>query len=222
MSAVFTTVRARHLAWFPAALLAAWGLLAAAGVPLAPDSRAASSTGTTSVTATVSPEVHVGGTCIGSTYSGVSMLTTAGDTDLHSACTVTFGTNNGTNGATLRVRHSRPSPNVAFCQNSVYADACLGDTFTDVVNTGVAAGSMPEGSFGVGVTAVTACTTPTWAAGNVYGLRDITTAGGVGDLVCTQSGNTDGNYSIQFRADPSNSETAGSYYAQAQFVAEAS
>ena len=56
--AIKTAPRARYLAWLPAVLLVAWGILSAAGVPLTPNSLAAS-TGTTTVSATVAKEVHI-------------------------------------------------------------------------------------------------------------------------------------------------------------------
>lgn len=209
--------RLRRLTWLPAFALIAWGVLAAAGIPLERDARAASS-GSTAVTASVLLEIHIGGTCPGGSLSGVSMSGSAGATLLGS-CTVTFGTNNGTTGSVLKVEHPRPSGNVAFCQATELL-ACSGGSFTDETAAGSTA--LADGAFGVQVAAAPTCSTPTWTNGNYYGIRDATTAPGVGDTVCTQAGTTDGSYSLDFEANPVASTTSGTYYTRADFTVEAS
>lgn len=215
------TVSARHLMWLPAGLLLAWGLLAAAGVQLTPSSRAAASTGSTTISATVLPDIHTtGSTCAGASITGVSFAPGVNDT-LLGGCSMVFGTTNGASGAQLRVEHPRPAGNVAFCQQATPASACAGGTFTDALYNGVGVTDIPDGSFGVKANAVTTCSTPTWTAGNLYGLRAAATAPGTGDLICDRSAGTDATYALQFYADPSAAQVSGLYYAQADFTAEA-
>lgn len=208
--------RARHLAWLPAVLLVAWGILSAAGIPLTQNSSAVGSTAT--VSATVALDIHILGTCAANpTYNDPALglaATTIG------ACTVQFGTNNGAVGSTLKVEHARPSGN-AFCQAAVTVACAANPSFT---NAPLAGGALADGAFGVRVNAAPTCNDPgtPWADTLHYGLRDSTTAPGTGDVICVQSGNTDGSYSLEFRADRAAGNTAGTYNTRADFTVEAS
>lgn len=216
MSVAFTTarprIRARHLAWLPAVVLLGWGVLAAAGVPLAPSTNAATSS--VNVSATVPLDIHIGGTCPGQSYTDANLA--VGDVAI-GACTVTFGTNNGAVGSVLKVEHARPAGN-AFCQEAVTVDCGTKPSFADATGTA----TLAVGAFGVKVAAAPTCSTPSWTNGNYYGLRDATTATGAGDTVCTHAGNTDGSYSLEFRANRDTGTVAGTYNARADFTVEAS
>jgi hypothetical protein len=211
----------------PAFLLLAWGGLSAAGVQLTPNSTAATATGSVTVTAAVLPEIHTTSTtCFGTTQNNASLAATAGDNAdvvIGATCDVKFGTTNGAGGATLKVNDPRPAASAAFCQAAVTL-ACSGGSLADAAFTGVssAGNGMADGTFGVDVTATSNCTTPTWTAGNTYGLRPAATAPANGDLICTKtSGGTDASYTIQFKADTTGSQTSGNYLARADFTAEA-
>jgi hypothetical protein len=52
-------IRPRHLVWLPAVLLVSAGILSAFGVSLTPSGRAATATGTTTISATVLPEISL-------------------------------------------------------------------------------------------------------------------------------------------------------------------
>jgi hypothetical protein len=207
-----TRLSLRTLAWLPAIVLLAWGGLSAAGVPLVPNSHAVS-TGSATVNATVALDVHIAGTCAGNTnFPSVGLA--LGDNVLAS-CGVTFGTNNGATSA-LKIETARPS-GAAFCQSAVGV-ACAGGNFTDVAANSAA---IAGGEFGVKTTAITSCTTPTWTNLKFNPVRDATTAPGAGDLVCSMTGTTDGNYSLEFHANRAAGTPAGTYQAQANFTAEA-
>lgn len=210
--------RLLSIAWLPAILLIAAGLIAATGYSITPTSKAASS-GTTNVDATVQPELQIGGTCIGASVTG-SLSVGADDTNIGaSACTVTYSTNNHTPGVRLRVESSRPS-GVALCQNSTRNVACGAvPTFLDAPTGGIA--DMADGAFGVRVDAAPTCTTSagSWANGTTYGLPD---SSGLGSVVCAQHNmGSAGSYSLRFRADTLAAQASGTYYAQATFMVEA-
>lgn len=213
-------LRARHLAWLPAGLLIVAAVLSAAGVRMVGPGYAAS-TGSTTVSATVNPELHIGGTCPGNTLSGVSMNTTDATTALGS-CTVTFGTNNNNpGGSLLRVETPRATGgDNTFCSTAVTA-SCGATSFADVAFTGAA--SLADGQFGVLVNGAPTCNTATWTNGNYYGLRAAATAPGTGDLICDH--NTfpgDASYSLQFSANPGGTTVATTYQGRADFTVEAS
>ncbi len=115
-------LRPRTLMWLPALLLIAVALLAASGFRLVGPSYAAS-TGSAVVSATVTPELHIGGTCPGANLVGPS-LASADPTTVLGSCTLTFGTNNnnpggslirGTNGFTGEIGHMVVERNGLAC-----------------------------------------------------------------------------------------------------------
>lgn len=211
-----TVLNRRALMWLPAAMLLAWGMLAASGVPLTRDSHAAS-TGTTTVGATVALDVHIAGTCAaGTTFPSVPLA--LGSNSL-ATCGVTFGTNNGAT-STLKVESARTvAANSMFCQaagNSVSA-ACT-NSFTQV---GANAVAIAGNQFGVQTTAIGSCTTPTWTLSRYNPVPDSTFAG-AGTTICSMTGTTDGNYSLDFVANRNAGSVSGTYQGQATFTAEAS
>jgi hypothetical protein len=204
----------RMLMWLPALVLAAWGLLSAAGMPLAPNSHAASTGGST-VNATVAIDVHIAGTCAaGTNFASVPLA--LGNNTLAS-CDVTFGTNNGAT-STLKVESARTtgSDNM-FCQAASVSAAC-GATFSA---PGANAASLSDGQFGVQTTTISSCTTPTWTLNNFNPVPDSTTAG-AGTTICSMTGTTDGDYDLEFVARRGAATPAGTYIGQAVFTAEAS
>jgi hypothetical protein len=208
---------ARHMMWLPAALLLTWGVLAAAGMPLTPSSRAAA-TGSATVSATVTPDMHMGGTCPGGNYTDANLA--IGDVNIGGgSCTLTFGTNNGAVGAVLTVESARPSGNT-FCQAAVAVACGANPAFTNAPTAGAAA--LAAGEFGAKVSAAPTCNGGGWTNGNFYGIRDATTAPGTGDTLCTQNGTTDGSYTLQFHSNRSAGTTAGTYNAQINFTSTAS
>jgi hypothetical protein len=214
MSHVRVLQGSRSLVWLPAALLMTWGLLAAAGVFVTPTSKAASSSST--VNATVALDVHIAGTCAaGTNFPSVALA--LGENTL-ATCGITFGTNNGASSA-LRVESPRPTTgNPMFCQAATVSTACGANV---MANPAANALTLGDNQMGVLSTAVTTCTTPTWQLNRYNPVRDAGTAG-AGDLVCTMTGTTDGNYTLSFRANRSASTVAGTYAGQAVFTAEAS
>lgn len=217
---VSLALRPRHLAWLPALLLAALALCAAAGVDLVRPSHAAS-TGNVTVSASVAPELHIGGTCPGATLSGVSMGSGDGTTAL-GTCTLTFGTNNNNpGGSLLRVETPRATAgDETLCSTAVTA-SCGTTRFIDALTTGAAA--LADGEFGVQVSGIPTCNTPTWTNGNYYGLEDAATALGAGNLVCDHNVfGSDASYSLTFAANPAGSTIATTYQGRADFTVEAS
>jgi hypothetical protein len=204
--------------WLPAALLVTAAVMAATGVRMVGPSFGAS-TGTSTVSATVTPELHIGGTCPGFVGGGPTMAPGDATTSL-GACTLTFGTNNNATGALIRVESERPGAgNHTFCSTVVTA-ACGATSFADVAMGGAA--SLADGEFGVRVTAAPTCVAPTWTNSNYYGVPDATTAG-AGSILCDQSNTTvDASYALQFAANPGAGTTAGLYRGSAVFTVEAS
>lgn len=216
MSAALATprLRARHLAWLPAVMLVAWGILAAAGVPLTPSAPAAS-TGSSTVVATVDTDIHINGTCAaGTTFPTVALA--VGENTLAS-CGVTWGTNNGTT-STLKVESARDNTGqAAFCV-AADGDVNCGASFTA---PGVNAASLTGGQFGVLTTAITSCTTQTWTLNTYNAVPNGFDQAGSGTTICSMTGTTDGNYTLSFRANRAASTAAGTYRGQAIFTAEA-
>lgn len=215
-------LRPRTLMWLPALLLVGIAVLAASGFRLVGPSYAAS-TGSAVVSATVTPELHIGGTCPGANLVGPAMAVADATTVLGS-CTLTFGTNNNNPGGSLiRVETPRATAgDETFCTTAVTL-ACGANSFTDVATAGVAFAAVPEGGFGVNVNGAPTCNTATWTNGNVYGLEDATTAAGTGNLICDH--NTfpgDASYNLRFVANPTGSTVAGTYQGRADFTVEAS
>lgn len=213
--------RTRHLAWLPAALLVGWGVLAACGVTLTPSSHAVSQAGNTTVSATITPHIALGGTCIGShdggnlTTSAVNKLTGAGN------CTVQFHTTNGNApGATLKAENARTNAGQAtFCTNAPPAD-CGAAAFANVTDGSAA---LTDGQFGIQVVSVSDCTTPAWTATNYYSVAVDTS--GFGELVCTDAAGPSANqavYTLSVNARPGPSTPAGDYEGEIAFTAEAS
>ncbi len=207
-------IRPRNLMWLPAALLVAWGVLAAAGYGIAPSFGA--STGSGTVTATVALDVHVGGTCAAGYSNAYGAMADNVEANL-GTCGMTFGTNNGAT-STLRVESARTTAgNVMFCRAATNTGACGTGGFTNVAGGTLAASGVGVDRFGVLATANT-CTTQTWITNQYWPVPDSTTAG-AGTTVCSMTGTTDGDYTFSFRAHP-DTVTAGSYTGQALFTAE--
>lgn len=214
----------RHLVWLPAALLLAWGVLAASGSLVSPSSHAATAdTETSTISGTVLPYVAVTGTCIGA-HAGVSMAPTAGATALNAVpCTVAFHTN-GATGATLYAEHARTNAGQrTFCLEATPGDCVTANgSFTDVADGSAA---LTDGQFGIRVTNVSNCTTPTWnaaAATDHYSVPSLAAAG-YGDTICFDAVGTLANqavYTLSFDADPDVSTVAGLYRAAINFTAE--
>lgn len=207
-------IRPRNLMWLPAAMLIAWGVLAAAGYGVATPSFAAN-TGSSTVTATVALDVHIGGTCVG--YSNAfGSMPDATESTLGS-CGITFGTNNGST-STLKVESARTTAgDVMFCRPAVVGDnagACGTGGFTTVAAN---AATLGADKFAV-LSTVTTCTTPSWTNATYNPVPDSTT-GGAGATVCSMTGTTDGDYTLSFRAHP-DTVTAGDYTGQALFTVE--
>lgn len=206
--------------WLPAAALLTAALLAATGFRVTPPSYAA--TNTTTVSANVGAELHIGtgaGQCGGGVYSGVSI--SPGANAALATCTLTFGSNNNAAGVNIRVESTRPSGADTFCQAAITSACTAGaTTFTNVATTGILIGSLTNGGYGVHVTGTPTCSTPTWASGSIYGIGAADTAG-AGNLICSQSGTTDGSYPLAFTARGDASKTAGTYTTNAQFTVAA-
>ncbi len=207
-------LKPRALMWLPAAALVVAALLAAAGVQFIGTSKAA--TGTSTVSATVNPEIHIGGTCPGYAPAAVTLNTGDATTALGS-CTLTFGTNNNAAGAIIRVESTRPSGTNSFCTAALGA-ACGASTFTDASTAGAA--SLTDGQYGVRVTAAPTCSSATWTNGNYYGIGNAATAG-AGNAVCNQTTTTDASYALQFAANPATNTPSGTYQADAVFTVAA-
>lgn len=215
--------RARHAMFLPAAALMAWGVLAAAGFPMAPSSHAASA-GSTTVSATVQPVLTIGGTCPGGNLNskfgaGGFLPSIAGSTSL-GTCTVTATTNNNAAGTYLRVKSARAVGSPTFCTNATTTVACGGGTssFGDTTAAGGAA-TIADGQFAIQVSGAPTCTTPTWTTNNFYPLLPSAASGAT---ICNAAMNATSSYTLDFTADPSATQPAGNYYAQADFVVEAS
>lgn len=205
-------LRSRHLAWLPAVMLTAWAVLAAAGVPLTPSTNAA--TGSSTVTATVAVDIHIGGTC--ATYSNSFGNMPDATNSAVGTCGITFGTNNGAT-STLKVESARTTAgNNMFCRATSVSAACEPSGFAAPLAN---AASLAIDQFGVLTTAITSCTTPAWTLNTYNPVPDSTTAG-TGTTVCSMTGTTDGNYSLEFRAYP-DTVAAGTYSGQAVFTVEA-
>lgn len=216
----------RHLVWLPAALLVAFGAFSAAGFTVAPDSVASTATGTVSVNAAVAAEVHMtlaacttpnaaamGGSANNQTaaFSSVALTTTDGPTVL-GQCDMTFGTNNQSTGAQLTVADSRPAggTNNFLCASAV-GTACSGNDFTDTA-VGVA---LADGAAGLKFSAMTCTGATTMNTTNYYPVA-------ASSNVCVDNtGATDSTLTLQVVANPSTTQPAGSYFAQANFVATA-
>lgn len=204
-------IRPRNLMWLPAAMLVAWGVLAAAGYGTTPSFGA--STGSATVSATVALDIHVGGTCSAGYSNAYGAMADNVEATLGS-CGMTFGTNNGAT-STLKVESARTTAgNVMFCRAADNIGACGANGFTSPAAN---AATLGADKFGV-LSTVTTCTTPTWTNGNYNPVPDSNTAG-AGTTICSMTGTTDGSYTFSFRAHP-DTVTAGSYTGQALFTAE--
>lgn len=238
MSAALTMFRPRHLAWIPAALLAAWAIAAATGFTMTDTSRAATSSSTVSVTASVLPEVHLdltNGSCGTLTdpdgagplvedgaFTPAAMSAGGGDTTL-ATCAITFGSNNnGTNGASLWVESSRTAGTKSFCAAAFNADCLATDSFTETATAGVALADLTDGNFGVKPSAIAGCggAGADWSTANFYGLPQ-NTDGTLGSRICDTNSTTDGSTTLTFVADPAAAQAAGNYYVRAIFTAQA-
>jgi hypothetical protein len=214
----FAPMYARRLMYLPAAALVAWGVLAASGIFITADSRAASS-GAVDVGATVLPNLIIGGTCTTAPATTRSITPGGGQTDLLDAttCTVTQSVNNNPAGSTLHVESRRPT-GYAFCKNSDTSVACGAVAeFTDSGGTAGLAVPIASGRFGIRVAAASTCGSG-WTNGNVYDLRAANVAPGVGDPVCSHAGATTNTTTLGFVANAPALQEAGNYYATANFA----
>jgi hypothetical protein len=233
MSATFTALRPRHLAWLPAALLAAYAIVAATGMSLTPASHAATATATTTVNATVLPEVHLNfgacGTIVGSdaTLATGSLATTDEDISL-GTCVLTFGSNNnGTNGASLWVESARTSGGKTFCTAAV-PGACAAPEMADANTAGITAAAFmaldagATGAFALKPNAAGTCpgAGADWASTTYYGVLSDTSAA-LGTQICDTNSTADGTMTMDFRANPGPSQAAGSYTGKVLFTAQA-
>jgi hypothetical protein len=229
-------IRPRAAAWLPAALLIAYALVAATGVSLTSTSRAA--TGTATVNATVLPEVHMNFTSCGSVTDpdgagplagdavilAPDMTTSNGDVSL-GTCAMTFGSNNnGTNGAKLTVANARPGAGYAMCQAAI-GSTCVAPQFSDSPVAGETLAAFNSASAGatgrMGVKA-SALTCPgaggSWSlATNYYGLP----AAASPSQICATNSTADGGITLDFRADPGGSQSAGAYTLKANLLVTA-
>lgn len=214
-------IRPRNLMWLPAAALVVWGVLAAAGVPLTPNSGAASSGGST-VTANVLGTINVGGTCIGATRTG-NIAPGNDDTDVGASCTVTVDTTDNLNGARLRAESARPS-GVAMCQAAVAIACGAVASFPDAPTGGIGDISNATGGFGLRPTGMGSCIAPMWTANTTYGLpadADLTPGGPASTEVCNVPMGTTGTVTLNYRVDPIAAQTAGNYNASVVWFGEA-
>ncbi|MCW2961344.1 MAG: hypothetical protein JWM90_1731 [Thermoleophilia bacterium] len=208
---------ARRLMYLPAAALLAWGVLAAAGVFVTADSRAASS-GSTSVTAQVLPNLTIGGDCIGGSFTTATMSVSDAAVPL-AQCTVTQTTNNNAAGTTLLIQSTRPT-SVAFCKTVAGSDCALA-AFTESALATSQGATLADGNFAVRVNGAPTCSAPVWTNTNYYSLRPANVAPGNGDPICTTVQATPGSYALSFEANPLANQEAGNYIAAANFTVEA-
>jgi hypothetical protein len=232
--AIKTAPRTRYLAWLPAVLLVAWGILSAAGVPLTPSSLAAS-TGTTTVSATVAKEVHIaldtagncgpaGGSNTARSLTGSALNTSQDGSTAFATCRATFGSNNSALGATLLIESTRTAGTKSFCTDAVGSGACAGSTFSDAPTGGetMAAFQTDEGKFGVKVTSPGAtCSGGMVTGGNVYGLGQNTDATPNGASVCATASTTDGTVDVNYHANSASNQPAGTYNVETTVTATA-
>lgn len=236
--AIKTAPRARYLAWLPAVLLVAWGILSAAGVPLTPNSLAAS-TGTTTVSATVAKEVHIaldttgncgpaGGSNTARSLTGSALNTSQDGTTAFATCRATFGSNNSALGATLLIESTRTAGTKSFCTDAVGGGACAGSSFSDAPLAGEANGTgagqfgQDEGKFGVKITSPGAtCSGGMVTGGLVYGLGQNTDATPNGATVCATASTTDGTVDVNYHANSASNQPAGTYNVETTVTATA-
>lgn len=210
-------IRMRHLMWLPAALLLSAGILAASGVKLVGPSYGASAA-TTAVTATVLPNLTIGGTCDAGSRSG-SISVAADDTNIGATCTITYATNNHAPGVRLRAESTRAAAPALCKVATTTLDCGAADAFSDAATGGIA--DMADGAFGVQVAGAPTCTTSagSWVNGTSYGLP---AGSGAGSVVCAQHNmGAAGTYTLQFRADSLAAQPAGAYDAGVSFFLEA-
>lgn len=222
-------LNARTVSWLPAAILATAGLLAAAGFGISGHSYGAS-TGTVSIGATVTKEVHVnlnttgscgpaGGSSTTRSFTGTTLAPTDGNVSL-GTCRVTFGSNNSALGAQLLVESSRTVAGNTFCTAAVPA-VCAAPQFTDVSTAGVAPATFNTGEpaaagfFGISATINAAsCNGTGGIAGgtNIWGLPQNTDATPNGTLVCQTASTTDGDVTVDYRVNPGSAQPSSTGY----------
>lgn len=235
---------ARHAAWLPAAVLLTYAVYAATGFGIVSDSRAAASSATTSVTASVLPELHidlVNGSCGTLTdpdgagpleedgaFTPTAMAVGAEDVTLAS-CAIDFGSNNnGATGASLWVESTRTSGANSFC-NAAFGSPCAAPQFTDVLPGGVSEttwlaaddATPSSGAFGLRPTTMDAClgSDADWNTSTYYGLPQADAA--TGTQICDSSSTADESIVMSFRANPGLSQAATNYYVRTIFTVEA-
>jgi hypothetical protein len=216
----------RFAPWMPATALLAAGLATTLGLSMPTASAlVATDSDNVTITASVPLEIHnaySATNCRGSggtdgTLDGTSLTTALDDTSL-GTCRVIFGTNNAASGAILSVASANTNGNF-FCIRSTPGtptSACIAganNKFTD--GSGA---DMGEGTVGGSLSNATNCTATNWT---VAGTKaNITNAG---TNVCTQNTvGTNGDYTVQFFADPSTSQGPGAYEGRAVLTATAS
>ena len=234
-------IRPRHLVWLPAALLVSAGLLSAFGFSMTPNGRAATATGTTTISATVLPEVSLdlAQNTAGASTCGVQTDATAnaevyefgnagaripinasGATAL-GTCNMTFGTNNGSSGASLTYKSARTiTANRTFCTAAVAADCSGANTYytdDDGANT-----TLEADRFGIKLDPASLCDNQPMVD-NMYWGAPIST--GTAKDVCTNeaasaTASNDGYVRVMFDVNTS-TIASGNYNAQIVFTATA-
>lgn len=229
MTTAATVSRPRHLnrwAFLPALLLLVWGGLAAAGVSFTGDSRAANST---TVGVTVDGMVTLGGTCTtNGTLTGANFLPNAVGAQALGTCTVIQGTTNGSP-SIVRVESTRATAGTGiFCQTPItvgnaYAEICTGAAALNFTQAVAGSASLADGQFGIQATPGTCVVgAGSWANTMYYPLRDMATAPGAGDSVCTTLGSTaTATSTLSFQADPISTQAQGAYTTRAEFTVAA-
>lgn len=230
MTTAATVSRSHHInrwAFLPALVLLVWGGLAAAGISFTEDSHAANST---TVGVTVDGMVTLGGTCTtNGTLTGANFLPNAVGAQLLGTCTVIQGTTNGSP-SLVRVESTRATAGTGiFCQTPItvgasYAEVCAGAAAVNFQQAVAGSAGLADGQFGIQATPGTCVVgAGSWANTMYYPLRDMATAPGAGDTICTTLGSTASTTStLSFQADPIATQAQGAYTTRAEFTVAAS
>jgi hypothetical protein len=221
-----TSSRMRAFAWLPAALLLAVGIAAATGVRLQPSAHAA--TGTTTVTATISAEVHVT-PCASFDIGSVDTIGTLaqGTAD----CTVVFGSNNGAgspNVASLTVQNNLAGAKfLCWDTDNIPGNggrdcATANKQFNDAAGTNAALANNEMGARYNAAPSGASCGTGTWTNG-ATNFNKIPASGSPTTIMNTT---TTGDCTLQIRFGAKNTTLTGNtgttaYDGQALFTATA-
>lgn len=240
--------RSRHLAWLPAALLIAAGILSALGLPLIPNTHAVTSD--IEISAEVLPEVSLdlgqnasgAATCagangtsgitgsvpnedatFGANVAGQRVAIPASGAFTVGTCSMTFGTNNGTGGASLAVANERTAG--AILCKSAQNNPCVLESYTDDdgTNSTLEADKFGMRLLGPATTPVgaSACDNFAWTVGNYYGAANAPGS----TNICTNEGMhataaNDGVAVVSFEVNTS-TKSSGNYFATLLFTATA-